>query len=105
MSDQPTKLEPIRLRHEGKAGIEGFILFLPSRLEKLTDDQLLEFVEKIETIEEEIKEVYYDIGADSARGQESWVFRIHSILLNEVDARRVIHRLQDRGIVSQEGGL
>lgn len=35
----------------------------------------------------------------------AWIDRIREILMDESDARWLIQRLQDRGIVNQEGGL
>lgn len=81
MSELPFK--PIRLIHDGKAGIQALLESLPSRVVKLSDYQLQTFFHEI----------------------ENWLWLIHSIITDELDARWLIQRLQDRGIVSQEGGL
>lgn len=81
MSELPFK--PIRLIHDGNAGIQELLESLPSRVVKLSDYQLQTFLHEI----------------------ENWLWLIHSIITDELDGRWLIHRLQDRGIVSQEGGL
>lgn len=81
MSELPFK--PIRLIHDGKAGIQALLESLPSRVVKLSDYQLQTFLHEI----------------------ENWLWLIHSIITDELDSRWLIQRLQDRGIVSQEGGL
>lgn len=96
MSDIPFK--PIRLIHDGKPGIQTLLESLPSRVVKFSDYQLQTFLHEIEFLAEE-----YDTAITPEI--ENWLWLIRSIITDELDARWLIQRLQDRGIVSQEGGL
>lgn len=96
MSELPFK--PIRLIHDGKAGIHALLESLPSRVVKLSDYQLQTFLHEIEFLMEES-------GSAITPEIENWLWLIRSIITDELDARWLIQRLQDRGIVSQEGGL
>ena len=96
MSELPFK--PIRLIHDGKAGIRALLESLPSRVIKLSNYQLQTFLHEVESLLE-------DSGSAITPEIENWLWLIHSIITDELDARWLIQRLQDRGIVSQEGGL
>lgn len=96
MSDLPFK--PIRLIHDGKAGIQALLESLPSRVVKFSDYQLQTFLHEMEFLAEE-----YDTAITPEI--ENWLWLIRSIITDELDARWLIRRLQDRGIVTQEGGL
>lgn len=96
MSELPFK--PIHLIHDGKAGIQALLESLPSIVVKLSDYQLQTLLHELEFLTEES-------GAAITPEIENWIWLIHSIITDEMDARWLICRLQDRGIVSQEGGL
>ena len=90
--------EPILLIHDGKAGVQALLESLPSRVVKLSDYQLQTFLREVEFLTEES-------GSAITPEIENWLWIIHSIITDELDARWLIQRLQDRGIVRQEGGL
>lgn len=96
MSDLPFK--PIRLIHDGKPGIQTLLESLPSRVVKFSDYQLQTFLHEVELLAEESE-------AAITPEIENWLWLIRSIITDELDARWLIRRLQDRGIVNQEGGL
>lgn len=94
----PMELAALRITHNGKSGITTFIESLPERSKTLTDGQLRALIYETELLAEEIGDVI-------SPTQEDWLERIREILIDESDARWLIQRLQDRGIVNQEGGL
>lgn len=94
----PMELAALRITHNGKSGITTFIESLPARSKTLTDGQLRALIYETELLAEEIGDVI-------SPTQEDWLERIREILMDESDARWLIQRLQDRGIVNQEGGL
>lgn len=94
----PMELAALRITHNGKSGITTFIEALPGRSKTLTDGQLRALIYETELLAEEIGDVI-------SPTQEDWLERIREILMDESDARWLIQRLQDRGIVNQEGGL
>lgn len=94
----PMELAALRITHNGKSGITTFIESLPERSKTLTDGQLRALIYETELLAEEIGDVI-------SPTQEDWLERIREILMDESDARWLIQRLQDRGIVNQEGGL
>lgn len=94
----PMELAALRITHNGKSGITTFIEALPGRSKTLTDGQLRALIYETELLAEEIGDVI-------SPTQEDWLERIREILMDESDARWFIQRLQDRGIVNQEGGL
>lgn len=94
----PMELAALRITHNGKSGITTFIKSLPERSKTLTEGQLRSLIYETELLAEEIGDVI-------SPTQEDWLERIREILMDESDARWLIQRLQDRGIVSQEGGL
>ena len=94
----PMELAALCITHNGKSGIAAFIESLPGRSRTLTDGQLRALIYETELLAEEIGDVI-------SPTQEDWLKRIREILMDESDARWLIHRLQDRGIVNQEGGL
>lgn len=94
----PMELAALRITHNGKSGITTFIESLPERSKTLTDGQLRALIYETELLAEEIGDVI-------SPTQEDWLERVRKILMDESDARWLIQRLQDRGIVNQEGGL
>ena len=94
----PMELAALLVTQAGKAGVTEFIESLPERSKTLTDGQLRALIYETELLAEEISDVI-------SPKQEDWLEWIREILLEESDARWLIQRLQDRGIVSQEGGL
>lgn len=93
----PMELAALRITHNGKSGITAFIESLPERSKTLTDGQLRALIYETELLAEEISDVV-------SPTQEDWLERIREILMDESDARWLIQRLQDRGIINQEGG-
>lgn len=94
----PMELAALRITRNDKSGITAFIESLPGRSMTLTDGQLRALIYETELLAEEIGDVI-------SPTQEDWLERIREILIDESDARWLIQRLQDRGIVSREGGL
>lgn len=94
----PMELAALRITHNDKSGITTFIESLPERSKTLTDGQLRALIYETELLAEEIGDVI-------SPTQEDWLEQIREILMDESDARWLIQRLQDRGIVNQEGGL
>lgn len=91
----PMDLAALRIAHDGKAGIAEFIEALPERSKTLTDGQLRAFIYETELLAEEIGDVI-------SPQQEDWLEQIREILLEESDARWLIQRLIERGIVYTE---
>lgn len=91
----PMDLAALRIAHDGKAGIAEFIEALPERSKTLTDGQLRAFIYETELLAEEIGDVI-------SPQQEDWLEQIREILLDESDARWLIQRLIERGIVYTE---
>ena len=91
----PMELAALRITHNGKSGITTFIESLPGRSKTLTDGQLRALIYETELLAEEIGDVI-------SPTQEDWLERIREILMDESDARWLIQRLQDRGIICLE---
>lgn len=92
MSDLPVK--PLLICN-GKSGIEAFITSLPSRISRFTDEQLQTFIREMDILEEALCDVV-------SPEQEDWIRRIRDILMREWDARWLIQRLIERGVVYME---
>ncbi|BCL52101.1 hypothetical protein [Siphovirus Jomon_CT89] len=93
----PMDLASLRLIHDGKPGIESFIEDLPTRASSFTENQLRTFIYEIDLLGDELD------GLMSPE-QVKWIDSIHDILMEESDARWLIQRLQDHGIVHLERG-
>lgn len=97
----PLELTLCSLRHNGMAGIEDFIEHLPDRAEKFTDNQLQALIYELEAIKDEVYDIGYGIETRlvTTPEQKHWTRRIYAILVREVEARKLLVRLQDHGIV------
>lgn len=91
----PMELAALLVTQVGKAGVTEFIESLPERSKTLTDGQLRTLIYETELLGEEISDVI-------SPKQEDWLERIREILLEESDARWLIQRLIERGIVYTE---
>lgn len=91
----PMELAALFITQVSKAGITKFIESLPERSKALTDNQLRALIRETELLAEEI-------GDAISPKQEDWLERIREILLDESDARWLIQRLIERGIVYTE---
>lgn len=91
----PMELAALRITNNGKSGITTFIEYLPERSRTLTDGQLRALIYDTELLAEEI-------GDAISPKQEDWLEQIREILLDESDARWLIQRLIERGIVYTE---
>lgn len=91
----PMELAALFITQVGKAGITNFIEALPERSKTLTDGQLRALIHETELLAEEI-------GDAISPKQEDWLEWIRETLLDESDARWLIQRLIERGIVYTE---
>lgn len=91
----PMELAALLITQVGKAGVTEFIESLPERSKTLTDGQLRALIYETELLAEEIVDV-------TSPTQEDWLERIREILMDESDARWLIQRLIERGIVYTE---
>ena len=91
----PMEFAALLITQVGKAGITTFIESLPERSKTLTDGQLRALIYETELLAEEIGDVI-------SPTQEDWLERIREILMEESDARWLIQRLIERGIVYTE---
>ena len=91
----PMELAAMLVTQVGKAGVTTFIETLPERSRTLTDGQLRALIYETELLAEEIDDVI-------SPTQEDWLERIREILWEESDARWLIQRLIERGIVYTE---
>lgn len=91
----PMEFAALLITQVGKAGITKLIESLPERSKTLTDNQLRALIRETELLAEEIGDVI-------SPKQEDWLEWIHEILLEESDARWLIQRLIERGIVYTE---
>lgn len=91
----PMELAALRITHNDKSGITTFIEYLPERSKTLTDGQLRALIYETELLAEEIGDVI-------SPTQEDWLERIREILMDESDARWLIQRLKDHGIIRLE---
>lgn len=91
----PMEFAALLITQVGKAGITKLIESLPERSKTLTDNQLRALIRETELLAEEIGDVI-------SPKQEDWLEWIREILLEESDARWLIQRLIERGIVYTE---
>lgn len=91
----PMEFAALLVTQVGKAGVTEFIESLPERSKTLTDNQLRALIYETELLGEEIGDVI-------SPKQEDWLEWIREILLEESDARWLIQRLIERGIVYTE---
>ena len=100
----PLELILCNLRHNGMTGIEDFIEHLPDRAEKFTDNQLQALIYEVEAIEDEVHSIGYGIETRlvTTPEQKHWTRRIYAILVREMEARKLLVRLQDHGIIRLE---
>ena len=88
MSDLGFK--PIRILHNGKQGLEGFLENLRPETEELTDNQIKAIIDEVEVLK---------VAGTNTPKQEDWLDWMLYVLRDELDARWLIRRLQERGIV------
>lgn len=95
------ELTAVNLRCNGTEGIERFIDHLAEQAGKITDNQLRAYINEVEDIETETYDTNYGIEARSVTTpeQKHWTRRIYAILVKEAEARRLLVRLQKRGLV------
>ena len=89
MSDLGFK--PIRILHNGKQGLELFLENLRPGTEGLTDNQIKAIIDEIEVLK---------VAGTNTPKQEDWLDWMLYVLRDELDARWLIRRLQERGIVT-----
>ena len=83
--------EPIRILHNGKQGLELFLESLRPGTEGLTDNQIKAIIDEIEVLK---------VAGTNTPKQEDWLDWMLYVLRDELDARWLIRRLQERGIVT-----
>ena len=89
MSDLGFK--PIHILHNGKQGLEGFLENLRPETEELTDNQIKAIIDEVEVLK---------VAGTNTPKQEDWLDWMLYVLRDELDARWLIRRLQERGIVT-----
>lgn len=94
-SDKLTKLAAVRLIHGSHVAIESFLSSLPSTIEKTTDSELWSLICKVDLFQEELGDLLNP-------SQEDWIKRLYDILIEEWDARWLLVRLHDHGIIRLE---
>lgn len=85
--------KPIRILHNGKQGLELFLENLRPGTESLTDNQIKAVIDEVETLK---------VAGTNTPKQEDWLDWMLYVLRDELDARWLIRRLQERGIVTLE---
>lgn len=95
MSDKVAELVTVRLLHGSQVAIESFLSSLPSTIEKTTDSELWSLICKVDLVQEELGDLLNP-------SQEDWIKRLYDILIEEWDARWLLMRLHDRGIIRLE---
>ena len=83
--------KPIRILHNGKQGLELFLENLRPGTEGLTDNQIKAIIDEIEVLK---------VAGTNTHKQEDWLDWMLYVLRDELDARWLIRRLQERGIVT-----
>lgn len=83
--------KPIRILHNGKQGLELFLENLRPGTEGLTDNQIKAIIDEIEVLK---------VAGTNTPKQEDWLDWMLYVLRDELDARWLIRRLQERGIVT-----
>lgn len=82
--------EPIRILHNGKQGLELLLENLRPETEELTDNQIKAIIDEVEVLK---------VAGTNTPKQEDWLDWMLYVLRDELDARWLIRRLQERGIV------
>lgn len=95
MSDKVAELATVRLIHGSQVAIESFLSSLPSTIEKTTDSELWSLICKVDLFQEELGDLLNP-------SQEDWIKRLYDILIEEWDARWLLMRLHDHGIIRLE---
>lgn len=75
--------------------MESFLSSLPSKIEKLTDSELWSLIRKVDLLQEELGDLLNP-------SQEDWIKRLYDILIEEWDARWLLQRFNDHGIIRLE---
>ena len=83
--------KPIRILHNGKQGLEMFLENLRPGTEGLTDNQIKAIIDEIEVLK---------VAGTNTPKQEDWLDWMLYVLRDELDARWLIRRLQERGVVT-----
>lgn len=83
--------KPIRILHNGKQGLELFLENLRPGTEGLTDNQIKAIIDEVEVLK---------VAGTNTPKQEDWLDWMLYVLRDELDARWLIRRLQERGIVT-----
>ena len=83
--------KPIRILHNGKQGLELFLENLRPGTEGLTDNQIKAIIDEVEVLK---------VAGTNTPKQEDWLDWMLYVLRDELDARWLIRRLQERGIVA-----
>ena len=83
--------KPIRILHNGKQGLELFLENLRPGTESLTDNQIKAIIDEVEVLK---------VAGTNTPKQEDWLDWMLYVLRDELDARWLIRRLQERGIVT-----
>lgn len=86
-------VKPFRILHNGKQGFELFLETLREQTESLTDNQIKAIIDEIEVLKV--------VGTNTPK-QEDWIDWMLYVLRDELDARWLIRRLQERGVVTLE---
>jgi hypothetical protein len=85
--------KPIRILHNGKQGLELFLENLRPETEELTDNQIKAIIDEVEVLK---------VAGTNTPKQEDWLDWMLYVLRDELDARWLIRRLQERGVVTLE---
>lgn len=83
--------KPIRILHNGKQGLELFLENLRPGTEGLSDNQIKAIIDEVEVLK---------VAGTNTPKQEDWLDWMLYVLRDELDARWLIRRLQERGIVT-----
>lgn len=94
-SDEVVELATVRLIHGSQVAMESFLSSLPSKIDKLTDSELWSLICKVDLLQEELGDLLNP-------SQEDWIKRLYDILIEEWDARWLLMRLNDHGIIRLE---
>ena len=86
-------VKPFCILHNGKQGFELFLETLREQTESLTDNQIKAIIDEIEVLKV--------VGTNTPK-QEDWIDWMLYVLRDELDARWLIRRLQERGVVTLE---
>lgn len=95
LPDEVVELATVRIVHGSQVAIESFLSSLPSMIEKTTDSELWSLICKVDLLQEELGDLLNP-------SQEDWIKRLYDILIEEWDARWLLMRLHDHGIIRLE---